>query len=152
MHGLSMETAFVILEKSTIHCSAASFYNIHSFVVWDNFLGYWLQEVGRIWCELHIESQIVSPRFLILIKLLVTVEQSNKISSMQWAQCMLLFSSLGYKMQRQCSQLWLLREQSFTEREQLECIQLHHMPLDRYYICLGQKNLSNVFQRKHWCQ
>lgn len=62
------------------------------------------------------------------------VERKNRICLTRWDQCMLLSSSLVYKMQHQCSRLCRLREQFSTEKEQPECIQLYHMPLDRYYI------------------
>lgn len=50
---------------------------------------------------------------------------------MPWAPCMLPFSLLALRMLMQCSQRSLLSEQSFIEKEQLECIQLCLMLLLR---------------------
>lgn len=98
----------------------------------------------EIWLQIAHSKSKLAHLSVILVKFCATVEQSNKISLMQWAQCMRLFSSLGYKMQHQYSQLWELREQSFTEKEQPECIQLYHMPLDRYYILSWFVKFSKV--------
>ena len=45
---------------------------------------------------------------------------------MQWGQCMLPFFSLVSKTHHLCSPLWQLKEQSFIEKELLECI---HIPV-----------------------
>ena len=61
----------------------------------------------------------------------VNSEEPNKIFSTLWVLCMLLFSSLEYKMPLQFSLLWPLKELSFIEKEQQECTQLCHMLVDR---------------------
>lgn len=40
-----METALVLLAKSTVQCSKAIILDFHSFNVWINVLGPWLQKV-----------------------------------------------------------------------------------------------------------
>lgn len=47
------------------------------------------------------------------------------------------FYSLEYKMPQQCSRWSLLKEPSSTGKEQLGCIQLFHMLLDRYRLHLN---------------
>lgn len=47
MQGLFLETALVILEKSTLHSSQAHVYILYCSHVWNNILGSWLQKVNR---------------------------------------------------------------------------------------------------------
>ena len=50
---------------------------------------------------------------------------------MPWDRCMLQFYTLECKTLVLFNQLWWWSEQSFTEKEQLACIQLFHMHLGR---------------------
>lgn len=75
-------------------------------------------------------------KFLLSLKLICaslrgSTGEDDKICSMQWVPCTPPLCFWGYKMVCQCSQLWLLREQCFIEKEQPECILLCRMPLDR---------------------
>jgi hypothetical protein len=45
--GLLMETALVVLAQPSIHCYQISLYNSHRLDLWNNVLGYWLQNVSH---------------------------------------------------------------------------------------------------------
>lgn len=54
MHCLPVETAYVILAQSTIHCRATPLHNLHGTDVWNNILESRLQNVSYITSWLYI--------------------------------------------------------------------------------------------------
>jgi hypothetical protein len=60
---LPMETTLVVLEKPTVHCSKTTIYNSHSFDIWNNLLGSWLQKVNRQIRRSRLIFEIHTPCF-----------------------------------------------------------------------------------------
>ena len=58
MYGLPVETTFVILAKPTLQCSQTVIYNFHSFNVWHNILGSWLQKVHKIKTKAYVKMEL----------------------------------------------------------------------------------------------